>query len=166
MVVAQEGGGHPVEREGAQQMRFWLGLPKLSYVARMRWHTPRRPARSRDLDALGAALELEDIDWRAGELVVRGKAGRQDRLPLPHCVGGAIADYLRGERPDTASRRVFITAIAPRTAISTKTIGVVRCACRRCGVASVGPRLRHLAGLGPVTKRTRGGRPFPRPRSR
>jgi integrase len=93
-----------------------------------------------------AALDLEDIDWRAGELVVRGKGGRRDRLPLPHDVGEAIADYLRGERPDTASRRVFITAIAPRIAISAKTIsGVVRCACRRCGIAPVGPhRLRHL----------------------
>jgi len=102
-----------------------------------------------------AALELEDIDWRAGELVVRGKGGRLDRLPLPHDVGEAIADYLRGERPDTASRRVFITAIAPRTAISTKTIaGVVRCACRRCGIASIGPhRLRHLA----ATEMLRGG---------
>jgi len=102
-----------------------------------------------------AALELEDIDWRAGELVVRGKGGRRDRLPLPHDVGEAIADYLRGERPDTASRRVFITAIAPRTAISTKTIaGVVRCACRRCGIAPIGPhRLRHLA----ATEMLRGG---------
>lgn len=26
-----------------------------------------------------AALTLEDIDWRAGELVVRGKGPRQDR---------------------------------------------------------------------------------------
>ena len=30
-----------------------------------------------------AGLELEDFDWRAGELVVRGKAGRRDRMPLP-----------------------------------------------------------------------------------
>lgn len=30
-----------------------------------------------------ARLELRDVDWRAGELVVRGKGRRQDRLPLP-----------------------------------------------------------------------------------
>ena len=30
-----------------------------------------------------AALSLDDIDWRAGELVVRGKGGRPERLPLP-----------------------------------------------------------------------------------
>jgi integrase/recombinase XerD len=30
-----------------------------------------------------ARLTLDDIDWRAGELVIRGKGGREDRLPLP-----------------------------------------------------------------------------------
>ena len=30
-----------------------------------------------------ARLELRDVNWRSGELVVRGKARRQDRLPLP-----------------------------------------------------------------------------------
>ena len=30
-----------------------------------------------------AALGLDDIDWRRGEITVRGKGGRRDRLPLP-----------------------------------------------------------------------------------
>jgi len=34
-----------------------------------------------------AALELDDVDWRSGELVVRGKAKRLERLPLPVDVG-------------------------------------------------------------------------------
>ena len=38
-----------------------------------------------------AGLRLDDIDWRAGELVVRGKGAREDRLPLPADVGEAIA---------------------------------------------------------------------------
>jgi integrase/recombinase XerD len=42
-----------------------------------------------------ASLTLDDIDWRAGELVVRGKGSRVDRLPLPADVGQAIASYLR-----------------------------------------------------------------------
>jgi site-specific recombinase XerC len=37
-----------------------------------------------------AGLSLEDVDWRAGELIVRGKGGRSERLPLPHDVGEAM----------------------------------------------------------------------------
>ena len=36
-----------------------------------------------------AGLDLEDIDWRASELVVRGKGSRIDRLPLPADAGEA-----------------------------------------------------------------------------
>src|SRR5439155_22958185 len=50
-----------------------------------------------------ARLTLDDIDWRAAELVVHGKGGREDRLPLPADVGEAIASYLRRGR--TASDR-------------------------------------------------------------
>ena len=41
-----------------------------------------------------AAIELGDIDWRAGEIVVRGKGNRRDRLPLPNDVGEALVAYL------------------------------------------------------------------------
>lgn len=49
-----------------------------------------------------AALELDDIDWRAGQILVRGKGNRDERLPLPDDVGAAIAGYLRRGRPGTA----------------------------------------------------------------
>ena len=49
-----------------------------------------------------AGLGLEDIDWRAGEIVVRGKGRRDERLPLPADVGEAIAAYLRDGRPASA----------------------------------------------------------------
>ena len=52
-----------------------------------------------------ARLTLDDLDWRAGELVVRGKGGREDRLPLPVDVGQAIASYLRRGRPVSDRRR-------------------------------------------------------------
>jgi len=45
-----------------------------------------------------ARLELRDVDWRAGELVVRGKAGRHDRMPLPAEVGEALVAYLSAGR--------------------------------------------------------------------
>jgi len=41
------------------------------------------------------SLELDDIDWNAGELSVRGKSGQRSELPLPAEVGQAIAAYLR-----------------------------------------------------------------------
>lgn len=58
-------------------------------------------------------LELADVDWRAGELTVRGKGSFQDRLPLPHEVGEALAAYLGQDRPSSATRRVFLRMKAP-----------------------------------------------------
>ena len=42
-----------------------------------------------------AALELTDVDWRHGEILVRGKGHREERLPLPADVGQAVAGWLR-----------------------------------------------------------------------
>ncbi len=94
-----------------------------------------------------AALRLDDIDWRAGELLVRGKAGREDRLPLPADVGEAIASYLRRGRAASERREVFLRARPPFEPIAPGTVAsTVRRACRRAGVAEVGShRLRHTA---------------------
>jgi integrase/recombinase XerD len=59
------------------------------------------------------AMELDDIDWEAGLLVIRGKGGQHDRLPLPRDVGAAVAAYLRRGRPPCSTRRVFVRAKAP-----------------------------------------------------
>jgi integrase len=92
-----------------------------------------------------AALELDDIDWRAGELVVRGKARRRDRLPIPIQVGEALGSYLRDERPSCAGRRVILTLYAPPRPIHLCSItNIVYRACRRAGLARVGGhQLRH-----------------------
>lgn len=58
-------------------------------------------------------LTLEDIDWRAGELLIRGKGARVDRLPLLQEVGQAMSDYLKHARPVCPSRRLFIQCRAP-----------------------------------------------------
>ena len=59
-------------------------------------------------------LRLDDLDWQAGTLrVAQGKSRRTDLLPLPVETGRAIADYLRGERPQTTSRAVFVRHVAP-----------------------------------------------------
>lgn len=60
-------------------------------------------------------LELDDINWRAGELAVRASKGhRHDRLPLPADVGEALATYVHTDRPRHSLRRVFLCAQAPR----------------------------------------------------
>ena len=92
-----------------------------------------------------ARLELGDIDWRAGEIGVRGKARRQDRLPLPCDVGEALTAYLCDARPSTPIRQVFLACKAPRRAIRADLVSdVTRRACERAGLAPVGAhRLRH-----------------------
>jgi site-specific recombinase XerD len=83
-----------------------------------------------------ASLILDDIDWDAGRVSVRGKGGQRTALPLPEDVGGAIAAYLRHGRPCSSSRRVFLRAKAPiRGFLSQVAIGsLVRHALTRAGV--------------------------------
>jgi len=60
------------------------------------------------------ALELDDIDWVAGTVRIgTSKSRRADVLPLPQLTGAAIADYVRSERPQTTSHRVFVRHVAP-----------------------------------------------------
>ena len=82
----------------------------------------------------------------AGELLVRGKGGRQDVLPLPVDVGEALVSYLR-RRPRCESRALFLRMTAPRHGLNPHTIGwIVREACARAGLPRVGAhRLRHTA---------------------
>jgi site-specific recombinase XerD len=91
-----------------------------------------------------ARLELDDIDWRAGEFAVRGKARRTDRLPLPIEVGESLTAWLK-RRPATTSRRVFVTTRAPIVVIRPSLVSEsLRRVCRRCGVEVIGAhRLRH-----------------------
>ena len=63
-----------------------------------------------------ASLQLDDIDWKAGQLSVHGKSGHRNKLPLPADVGRAIAAYLKGGRPPSTSRCVFLRARAPACA--------------------------------------------------
>ena len=93
-----------------------------------------------------AALRLQDIDWRAGELVIHGK-GSQGRLPLPVDVGRALADYLQHRRPVVECRHVFVHARAPYGPLGRWGVShVVRRACERAGVSEVrAHRLRHSA---------------------
>lgn len=92
-----------------------------------------------------ARLTLDDVDWRAGGIVVHGKGSRVDRLPLPTDVGEAIVGYLQRGRPRTSHREVFVRALAPTAPLTRGGVSfIVRRACRRAAIAEVGAhRLRH-----------------------
>jgi site-specific recombinase XerD len=92
-----------------------------------------------------ARLELSDIDWRGGRIILRGKASREDGMPLPSDVGQALAAYLSDVRPQTSLRSVFISCKAPRRGIRPDLVSdVTRRACDRAGLPRVGAhRLRH-----------------------
>lgn len=62
------------------------------------------------------AIQLDDINWRAGELLVRGKGKLHDRLPMTGEIGEALSKYLRDERGSTTCRTVFVTHRAPHLA--------------------------------------------------
>jgi integrase/recombinase XerD len=101
-----------------------------------------------------AGLLLDDIDWRTGQVTIRGKGSRFDSLPLPTDVGDALVAYLADGRPGTAQgRAVFMRLKAPhRTLTSAGVSNIVRRACRRAGLDPVGAHyLRHSAATAMLT---------------
>jgi len=94
-----------------------------------------------------ARLSLDDVDWVNGEVLVHGKGGRAERLPLPDDVGAAVAGYLRRGRPRADTRAVFLRAIAPADGLTPPGVTwVVYAACGRARVPKIGAhRLRHGA---------------------
>ena len=91
-----------------------------------------------------ARLTLEDVDWRAGELVIHGKGSSLARLPLPADVGSALAAYAR-RRGTNSSRALFLRVRAAGGSLPAPAVGaIVQNAAKRAGVAGVSAhRLRH-----------------------
>ena len=97
--------------------------------------------------AEAAALRVDDVHWRVGEIVVSGKGGTRERLPLPDDVGRALSAYCRRGRRRGRHRQLFLQTRAPYGALSASSVsGVVLRACARAGLPAVGAhRLRHSA---------------------
>jgi site-specific recombinase XerD len=147
-VGAWRGAGLPRPLESDQFRRLVAGLDPVTPVGR------RDLAIVLLMGRLGlrcgevAGLALEDVDWRAGELIVYGKGRHDDRLPLPADVGSALAVYLRRDRPPVAPvRSVFVTVLAPHRAMGARAVSrVVSRAAERTGLGLVhAHRLRHTA---------------------
>lgn len=93
-----------------------------------------------------AALELDDIHWDVGEIVVRGKGRVHDHLPLLDDVGEALALYIREARGRGSSRRVFLRRCAPHVGLSgpTAVCLVARQALRRANLLPAGRVGAHI----------------------
>lgn len=92
-----------------------------------------------------AGLTLGDVRWRDGEIAVRGKSRRIDRVPIPADVGGAVTRYLRDARPAVETRVVFVTLIAPHRPLHPAAVSqTVRRQCCKAGLPPVRAHaLRH-----------------------
>jgi len=86
-------------------------------------------------------MKLDDINWEAGLITIRGKGARHDQLPIPQDVGEALATYLLHGRPPCDTRRVFIRARAPRRGFSSSV-----------AIADIVRRALTRAGLDPMRK--------------
>jgi integrase/recombinase XerD len=105
------------------------------------------------------ALELDDIRWRTGEIVIRGKGRIIDPLPLLSDVGEALSAYLHKDRGVSASRCVFLRTWAPRVGLTgPAAVGhIVRRALVRAGVSRDGRGAAHLFRHGLGTRMIRHG---------
>lgn len=94
-----------------------------------------------------ASLTLRDVDWRAGEITLRGKGRCEEKLPLPHDVGSAIAGYLRIGRLKTAGDSLFLRVRAPLGGLTSAGVSeIVLAAGKRAGLEGIhAHRLRHTA---------------------
>ena len=108
-------------------------------------------------------LELGDLHWRVGEMVVRGKGPRVDHVPLLADVGDAIARYLGEDRGTSVSRRVFLRLIPPRVGLSRPCAidHIVRLALARAGVRPRHRRVAHLFRHSLATRMIRHGASIP-----
>jgi integrase len=93
-----------------------------------------------------ATLNLDDVDWRAGELLVRAKGRQQMRMPMPPNVGAAIVAYLRDGRPRSSCRRLFVRTLAPHVGFASGTTitWIAKSALDRVGIEGCAHRGAHI----------------------
>jgi site-specific recombinase XerD len=150
----------PKALEPAQLRRLLAGCDRRTRVGRRDYAVLMLLSRLGLRAGEVAALGLDDLDWRHGEVTISGKGNRIERLPLPADVGAAITAYLRRGRPVTAEdRSVFVRVRAPHQALTTGGVtNIVFAAAQRVGLGPMhAHRLRHTA----ATEMLRAGSPLP-----
>ncbi|VIO80558.1 Tyrosine recombinase XerC [Bradyrhizobium ivorense] len=93
-----------------------------------------------------ATLTLDDIDWRASEILVRAKGRQRARMPIPPDVGAAIVAYLRNGRPKSSCRRLFVRTLAPHVGLASgcAITMIAKAALDRVGIEGCAHRGAHI----------------------
>lgn len=106
-----------------------------------------------------ATLTLDDIDWRAGEMLLHAKGRQRIRMPMPSDVGAAIAAYLREGRPSSSSRRLFLRTFAPYSSFASgcAITMIAKAALDRAGVEGCAQRGAHVFRHSLATELLRSG---------
>ena len=93
-----------------------------------------------------ATLTLDDIDWRAGEMLVRAKGRQRTRMPIASDVGAAIVAYLRDGRPKSSCRQLFLRSLAPHTGFASASAitWIAKTALERAGIHGYAHQGAHI----------------------
>lgn len=104
-------------------------------------------------------MRLDDIDWKAGTLRVKGKGNREDILPLPQSVGDAVIAYLNESRPPVTIERLFLCLNAPYRGFSSSSAvsAIVATALSRAGISHAPSHGAHLLRHSAATNMLRDG---------
>ena len=106
-----------------------------------------------------ATLTLDDIDWRASEILVRAKGRQRARMPIPPDVGAAIVAYLRDGRPKSSCRRLFVRTLAPHVGFASgcAITMIAKVALDRVGIEGCAHRGAHIFRHSLATELLRSG---------
>jgi site-specific recombinase XerD len=106
-----------------------------------------------------ATLTLDDIDWRASEMLVRAKGRQRARMPIPPDVGAAIVAYLRNGRPKASCRRLFVRTLAPHVGFASgcAITWIAKTALDRAGIEGCAHRGAHIFRHSLATELLRSG---------
>jgi len=106
-----------------------------------------------------ATLTLDDIDWRASEILVRAKGRQRARMPIPPDVGAAIVAYLRSGRPKSSCRRLFVRTLAPHIGFASgcAITMIAKAALDRVGIDGCAHRGAHIFRHSLATELLRSG---------
>jgi site-specific recombinase XerD len=106
-----------------------------------------------------ATLTIDDIDWRAGELLIHGKGRQRARMPIPPDVGGAVVAYLRNGRPKSPCRRLFVRTLAPHVGFASgcAITMIAKTALDRIGIEDCAHRGAHIFRHSLATELLRSG---------